>query len=1031
MQQDQLTNQLRSSCLLLVKNPDVHNINNLNKFLKSLPAAYLHQAKEFVLYPVRQLLFAKKGFKSEEVVSLLKCLATIFKNAQFSEVRIFEDILNVILQSFSLFKDQNIEIVGSEDQVCAALYAFTCLFNYSAKPLWKNIYSSDRIPMLGHLITVSLKVISEHKSKLLVETAYNFLTALMHPSYISSQLEKKQQKVLYNKIGDVFAGLLPGISTAVYKTLSKESNQNSKSKIAALSCLKQLLLVTLSDKAIISENVKKTSEKKYIDAPETISKLTKKRDRQWIKSVSANVKVILSCFITLANNENYKLRWHVLEVSTELVKRCTSSLSLCTATLLQVPLSLLHDDCEKIRLKSSHYIDYFTNVLQHSAGAAQASILNEINNMLKILPKLLKQAGDNEKVKMLKLFNGYLEVFGSKLDKLSFEISQKIVKVLLPWFSLDFEFISLLEKTNIEAIDYENVTSSYGTHCNKWYFRKQFINHNSNEVQRLLLSICFNIGKYGRVSSLIAFLLEEYKHQQFCCEALIVINEIVHGISQSTSKNVHHVLLDLLDTVLKTENWNLFLSEKSQCNSVQLLKNSEFTVAQSRTTIALACLQLETVGAISNAMQLKFRETLMFSICPVLERALNQHSIISSCAVCLLKTISKSCKYASVADLINSNADYLVSDTMLQIMQIEEFPQTPVILQAMFLNSNVEAFPHLQGVLHEILNAMDLNWHNENLLLKFLDLLQTISQCLRRWFPTKHKDDHQSNIKLNVNEMVENILDYAANLNKAEDLVELSNETAENNDEIAEENCSTKGDEESKAPDQVQAADLIMNSCSNLLSMSSMKVRLKVLDISSECMHVLFAHENSFLPFVHKIWAPLIAKLKEEMPVVIKSFELIYQLAILSKTFVRKRFMESIYPQVLKHIDMQSSVYGSSTISLRHSFSYKLFHRLLKVCGEILIECEIPLDKFKVVCYKCLPYLSSKRPVEMQEAAMNFFKVIIHKYPNFVWFTLNSLKLPSNVYTSFNNNHKSVDFTSSLVKSEDYNVNVEHLLLLF
>ena len=65
----------------------------------------------------------------------------------------------------------------------------------------------------------------------------------------------------------------------------------------------------------------------------------------------------------------------------------------------------------------------------------------------------------------------------------------------------------------------------------------------------------------------------------------------------------------------------------------------------------------------------------------------------------------------------------------------------------------------------------------------------------------------------------------------------------------------------------------------------------------------------------------------------------------------------------------------------------------------------------------------------MQEAAVNFFKVIINKYPNFVWFTLNSLKLPSEVY--YNNNFETVDFTSSLIKNEEYTVNVEKLLKFF
>ena len=1045
---------LKVNCVAVMRFSSKESVDDLNRLIQTIPDEAMVNLKEYIIFPLRSLLLKKDGANNDAVISTINCLTTIFNKVIFTEWNTFHDIFNVTVGSVMVSDERGLSVTGSEDMLMAVLTALRVLFNYSAVALWRQLFSYNNIPMLGHIVTLSIQVINREKNKTLIEQSFLLIEALFKPSY-ASNIDDKAKEVMALSIGETFSGLLPGIATSVFRTISDGSKVGDNTKCVSVKVLMGLIEITLSDKAMaLNENLDMKKSLIKSSSP-ALTKLIQQRDKTWLKRMSKNLTTIFEHFIILANSESYKVRKAALITSTSILKSCFVSLEEASATLLQVPLSLLHDDYPDILKTSQLFVKDYTNMLEvESSSYVSALIQQEANSLIMKLPKVIRKAGESEKLRVLNLLAGYLELMGPKLSLLSDVYLNSLLNGLVLCFELDISAINVIEENNISAINYEGTVPEYSTKMEHWIYQKSFLNHSSKKVTQVLIKICYLLGEHSNAMGVFTLISEMYERESSCCQAVIVMNEMLQGIKSSTVNHLELFVDDLLNLYLQSNNWNLI------CGVSQSISNDDYTLkAMSinsismralKTNIALVCLHLEAVATMSTVMGASFQGKLIVALYPVLEKVLSIHNLVSVCAVKTLKSFSESCCYGSVADLINSNADHLVSIISIQLLQVIDFPQSPVVLQAMLLNSDERAFPLVSDTIEEILSAMDAHWDDTEVLFRFLKLLLTVSSSIKRWFftPTLLKPSicatTANAATFCTEDSIKNVLtfqeDYSKSVNfdnydagdDEGDNFEVGNVEPEINVETPD---STEEEAvEEKPPNYITVILSVMRHCANLISHKNVTIKLKVLDVISEGVHVLSEHENSFLPFVHQLWSPLCERLNDkEMPVVICAFELVYTVSTLAKDFVRQRFVKTVLPNIIRFIDAQQQGLCTPTTessTLKTSLAFKLLKRLLHVLGKLLVECQVPLNEYKEICFKCIPLLSSKLPLEVQEATLELFKHMITTNADFIFVVLLKECSQSVVLKKPEPSFKLVKFCPRKNISNNYAKNVNLLLEL-
>jgi len=82
------------------------------------------------------------------------------------------------------------------------------------------------------------------------------------------------------------------------------------------------------------------------------------------------------------------------------------------------------------------------------------------------------------------------------------------------------------------------------------------------------------------------------------------------------------------------------------------------------------------------------------------------------------------------------------------------------------------------------------------------------------------------------------------------------------------------------------------------------------LRILKKGLPIIAPFENQLLPFVHKLWSPMVQRFSPSQDVVVLrlSFELLCVTASTSKSFIRRRCLEQVLPSICQFIEKQANV---------------------------------------------------------------------------------------------------------------------------
>ncbi|XP_029291967.1 TELO2-interacting protein 1 homolog isoform X2 [Cottoperca gobio] len=482
-------------------------------------------------------------------------------------------------------------------------------------------------------------------------------------------------------------------------------------------------------------------------------------------------------------------------------------------------------------------------------------------------------------------------------------------------------------------------------------------------------------------------------------------------VSEETHRDRQDQLLLSPSRLLSISNSNV---DNTQANSVQVIPSSFGTPSSSPPTSAIhqlnsniwqLCIQLEGIACFAQALGRDFRPILMTSLYPVLEKAGEETLLVSQAALGCMWDISKACCYPSLKELINENSDYLLNDISLNLQRLSQHPQAPRVLTVMLTHSDCSLLPLVGDIVQDVLMALDLSYEHTAAL--FCSVLHALMKALARWFPSSCGRTSKSARAQQTfpNDEVLNIRQFLLDHRKQKELAEgigIEDDDIEDLNAVPppQECEDVEGidgpDVKAELPSHLSITKDVMERCIHLLSDPSLRLRLKVLDVLELCVCVLSEKENELLPMAHRCWPALLQRLTADDPLaVLRAFRMLCTLGETCGDFLRRRVSKEVLPKLSSSLVRQAPISAKAGPVYTHTLAYKLQLAVLQGLGSLCQRLDLSEVDLDAVCEACLPYLSCRQPIRLQEASVSVFQHLIQVDPDAFWFTLNELHCPS------------------------------------
>ncbi|XP_072222995.1 TELO2-interacting protein 1 homolog [Leuresthes tenuis] len=694
---------------------------------------------------------------------------------------------------------------------------------------------------------------------------------------------------------------------------------------------------------------------------------------------------------------------------------------------------------------------------KHSSGGQTfTDVLSEnLHSLATSLPRLMRTSDDQKKLFVLNVFLGYLKVLGPLVSVVlnSAAHLERISKALMQVLELDVMDVRIVEERSY-ADTIGTSSDSYSAHIQ----RKHFLYFTDEKIFRVLMEICRTLGYYGHIYLLTDHLLDLYRQSSaYRKQAAMVLNEIVRGAAgiavatqsqcldsevqghSASKEDLKAAVVSIMEEYTSLSNWHLItVSEETErdqdqqllspsrllsisnsdarnntANSLQLIPSSLASLPPSSSTSAIhqlnsniwqLCIQLEGIACFAQALGHDFRLLLMTSLYPVLEKAGEETLLVSQAALNSMMDIRQACGYCSLKDLINENSDYLLNDISLNLQRLSQHPQAPRVLTVMLTHSDCSLLPLVGDIVQDVLMALDLSYDHSAA--PFCSVLHALVKALARWFPPtcrsiiRSASSKQASAEQDDFDIRQFLLDY----HKQKDLAEGVGIEEDDTEDLEAPPCTECEDAEdiggpdvkSELPLHLSITKDVMERCIHLLSDPSLRLRLKVLDILELCVFVLSEKENELLPMAHRCWPALLQRLTADDPLaVLRAFRVLCTLGETCGDFLRRRVSKEVLPKLSSSLARQAPLSAKAGPVYTHTLAYKLQLAILQGLGSLCQRLDLGEADLDTVCEACLPYLSCRQPIRLQEACLSVFRHLIQVDPDTFWFTLNEMHCPS------------------------------------
>ncbi|XP_066482535.1 TELO2-interacting protein 1 homolog [Tiliqua scincoides] len=1037
---------LRPVCVQLTKAPTTENVALFQAQLQVVSESALQDLQEYVLFPLRFTL-KRPGPKRESMFqSVVQCVTLVLSTTCVKKPDLLQELFSELCVCLASPASPHQLAPLSEELKQALIQALLALLHSAGEDVIFSLYQPSNLPHLGFAVTLLLALAEQERAKQVKISAITCLQALIlhcNCQKYHRPLDKEETRLC----GDLFASFLPGISVALSRIITGDVKQSHAVIVSALKLFSQVISFVMADEQLAQIPPKK--EKPALKQSR-IAELMVHRGVDWSKSTAAKLSILIKKVVdSVIVHPHWKARKELVETVHHLMTKCNQSLVDSVGQLLKVLVCLVNDDSSEVQSQSCEVLKNIASQRVVAKNRHLVDVLSEdLHSFATALPRLMASQDDQGKLSSLNLLLGYLKLLGPQINVVLNSAShlQRLSKALMQVLELDVKDVKVVEERRGEPEGLGELPGLLLVHWSKGSGqRKCFRFFTDDRIFSLLQKVCQILGYYGNLYLLVDHFIELYRESAvYRKQAAMVINELIAGAAgpevdlfheQGTVRNTEDLkglITSVLEEYLDPANWCLVTSVDAEeppaepaTKGSELLAappgvlgqlpfgNSRPTVRSMNSNIWQICIQLEGVSSFACVLKEDFRLLLISALYSVLEKAGDGTLLIRQVAVGTLVDICLACGYSSVPDLINQNADYLVNGISLHLRHLAHHPHACQVLEAMLRHSDTNVLPLVEDVIEDMLAMLD-QCHDDRAS-SFLRVMHTLTTKLASWFVlVDHAGKHlepkggpllEAAWQLSgrpaavptAEELEQFFLEYVKQKQIAEgDLQDAEDEgkeeqlplsDLEENDQVLE--------VEALLPPHARIAKEVMERCIHLLSNKSLCVRLKVLNILELCVTLLHPHENHLLPLAHRTWPALVSRLTNDDPLaVLGAFKVLCTLGTHSGDFLRRRFCKDVLPKLACSLVMQAPVSARAGPIYSHTLAFKLQLTVLQGLGLLCKTLDLGESDLNMVADTCLPYLSAKQPVKLQEAARSVFLHLMQMDPDATWFFLCSVWCP-------------------------------------
>ncbi|XP_063063959.1 TELO2-interacting protein 1 homolog [Engraulis encrasicolus] len=1023
---------LRPSCVTLTRAPTISNVKILQKNLHTVSDEALQQIQDYVLFPLRFVLKVPGPKQENLVLAVMDTVGYVLEKTTVSSWESLQNLFTDFCMCISIPEDPGKPAPVSEELKSSVLKCMNNLLHAAYGDVVFKLYELSMLPTLGAAMSLLLALVQEERAARGVQTA-----ALKCLLSLAFQCDCPEDHVIPNKqesyaLGNALASFLPGAS----RTLSQVICHNTMSGHAVITratrALYRIIGAVMDDAELANQETAKaassssSSTKAPPRQPGKLGELEVHRSSNWTKETSQRLSMVFQKIIScISGHQHWKVRLEMVSMCEYLLTRCSSSLSECTGSFLEALVGAVNDEDISVREKASKALQKISQSESDTAGrVAFTDILSEkLHALSTSLPQLMKASDDQRKLFVLRVFLGYLKVLGPSVEVVlnSAVHLNRISKAMMLVLEMDVTNVRIVEEKNFPVVVVQDKPEAYDE-AN--IVKKDFLYFTDDKIHSVIREICQMLGYYGNLNILVDHFLDLYRESSmYRKQSVLVLNEIIAGavgtdlkidLKPATAIRSHLELAPVISLVIEeyisAENWQLPTShdhsdeqDESRQRQTSLLAVSQYPsesctataqgLKQLNSNIWQICLQLEGIGVFSRVLGPAFDPFLKTVLYAVLEKVGDKSLLVSQSAVSTLASICQVCGYDSLIQLINRNADYLLNDISLHLGRPSVQSHAPRVFAAMVTHSDASLLPLVLDVVQDVLTAVDL--HHDNRASEFLEVLHAVMKGVARVVSSNKKEESSPETEnKDVFDARKFLLEYRTQTELAEGIVESENVEDEQGKDVPspmEENAAPDVDVEMEVdlPPHVTIAKDVMERCIHLLSLPSLRLRLKVLDMLELGVRVMSECKDQLLPMVHRCWPVLERRLNDEDPFIVpQAFKVLCSLGEVCTDFLRKRVSKSVIPTVAAFLTKQALTSMKTGPHYTQTLNFKRQLTYLQGLGSLCVSLDLAESDVFLVTDACLPYLSALQPPKLQEAGCSVFQCLIAKDPDVVWFTL-------------------------------------------
>lgn len=851
---------------------------------------------DYVFFPLSHILRNQESYPIRVIETVIKSLRLLIQHGW--KARISKDLSQqlLILLTFVLGgvpgQDQT-HRQKPEETVLEGYRALTALVKAAGVSAKDSPLTDEKIiPSFGHAVSVIVDGVTGGSTPDIQLEALQTLLAV----YATI----KQDEVL--------AAFFPGTVSSLSQVLSPPASTKSQRRvlISCINVLRVVLTKVLGD--LKTRNLLRSSDEEKQELAESNNDHAtegKVLTTAWLRATVAQVKIALSTVLKLRTHDGSDVRKALEKLCIALLDECHSSLANCTSILVESAMVLKEDYTKESSLGVPEIGDdrslFFGTTLKDLATIypeLMVSINTTVHNWITSMPRIMQSSDERVKQQAIRNIlkgNQLVEELGVESSNLQESLSSALRDSIVT-LVLSSKGSKIMNEIETDQGLLGILGSAQLNQELQVYRSVLFPQESQRDTRRDITMLVENLGSPAQQTRLAAEMLP-FIYDSTGVDQISSFWLSFQLIRSSFSKAAGvDDLLDLSDAITDSA----VLDSESVFNELYDFSVSVLDAhsdAADQVDWRLEAVALEVTAFAASRMGLSFRPELIDVLYPVATFLGASSPELRGHAITTLNSLSVSCGYDNVSELIIDNVDYMVNSVSLRLNQFDISPASTKVLTMMIRLTGPRLLPFLDDVVAGIFGALD-NYHGYTAFVESLFgvLSEVVNQGVisdRLLIETGKPQSTDHKKRPIESSGIDDTLAYLEKRAKRrkesedEDIEEVIRGHPKEawksaKDELDAINARDKGEEDE--PDDPPANNdevaipktPIYNLLTKIISLTqhyltspTPTLRKQLLDLLSKVSPALAPDENAFLPLVNDVWPVIMTRLHDPEPYVV------------------------------------------------------------------------------------------------------------------------------------------------------------------